>query len=88
MREDLNPYDLYDGEEDLPFICEDVWEDGDRAYDEMRDAQVMAEIAEQRCAEMTAEMQRLRKEIQRLDNENAALRKMLTAAALQGRTGW
>lgn len=87
MREDLNPYDLYDGE-DLPFITDDVWEDGDRAYDEMVDEMVLAEIAQQRCAELTRKVQKLEREVKRLDNENAALRKMLTAAALQGRQGW
>ena len=78
-----NPYDTYD-EEELPFISEDVWEDGDRAYDEMVDEAVLAGHALKR----EEEIDRLRKEVTRLDNENAALRKMLTAAALQGRNGW
>ena len=78
-----NPYDTYDGEE-LPFITDDVWEDGDRAYDEMVDEAVLAGHALKR----EEEIDRLRKEVTRLDNENAALRKMLTAAALQGRNGW
>ena len=78
-----NPYDTYDGEE-LPFITDDVWEDGDRAYDEMVDEAVLAGHALKR----EEEIDRLRREVTRLDNENAALRKMLTAAALQGRNGW
>lgn len=78
-----NPYDTYDGEE-LPFITEDVWEDEDRAYDEMRDEQILTEHA----LRHQEEIDRLRKEITRLDNENSALRKMLSAAALVGRKGW
>lgn len=83
-----NPYDLYDGEDDLPFYDDRKWEDGDRAYDEMVDEQVLEGIYEQRCAELTRKVQNLAKEIKRLDNENAALRKMLSAAALVGKQGW
>lgn len=36
------PYDTYNGEE-LPFYSDDVWEDGDRAYDEMMDEIVLEE---------------------------------------------
>lgn len=84
------PYndDRDDDRFDLPFADESKWEDGDRTYDEMVDEQVLEGIYEQRCAELTRKVQNLAKEIKRLDNENAALRKMLTAAALVGKQGW
>ena len=34
------------------------------------------------------ELEKARKEIKRLEDENAALRKMLSAMALQGKQGW
>lgn len=46
-----NPYDLYDGEEDLPFRDDHVWEDEDRAYDEARDEEWLEYIKEQRNEE-------------------------------------
>ena len=70
-----NPYEY----EELPF--NDDWGDEDRAYDEMRDEQVLAEIAEQRCAELT-------RKVRELERENRSLRKMLSAAALVGKQGW
>ena len=73
---------------DLPFADESKWEDEDRAYDEMVDAQVLEHITAKRHEEMAHEIVTLRKEVKRLDNENAALRKMLTAAALVGKQGW
>ncbi len=48
-----NPYDLYDGEEDLPFWDDHVWEDEDRAYDEARDEAWLEYIKEQRHEERT-----------------------------------
>lgn len=84
------PYndDRDDDRFDLPFADESKWEDGDRTYDEMVDEQVLEHIAAKRYGEMVDEIVTLRKEVKRLDNENAALRKMLTAAALVGKQGW
>ena len=45
------------------------------------------DIKRSECPLREDETQRLKDEIRRLDNENAALRKMLTAAALVGREG-
>lgn len=77
------PYndDRDDDRFDLPFADESKWEDGDRTYDEMVDEQVLAEIAELRCAELT-------RKVQALERENESLRKMLSATALIGRKGW
>lgn len=82
------PYydDRDDDRDELPFG--DDRDDGDRAYDEMVDEKVLDGIYEQRCAELTKSVQNLEKEIKRLDAENAALRKMLTATALEGKQGW
>lgn len=38
--------------------------------------------------EILDELEKARKEIKRLEDENAALRKTLSAMALQGKQGW
>ena len=50
MRYDTqaNPYDFYDGEDDMPFYDDTTYEDGDRAYDEMVDEMVLEEIIRSR----------------------------------------
>lgn len=60
-------YEEYDLE--LPFGEAD-WDDVDHEYDEMVDEMVLAQIAQQRCAELT-------QKVQQLERENNALRKML-----------
>lgn len=66
----MSRYEDYDEWElGLPFSNSD-WDDGDRAYDEMVDEMVLAQVAQERCAELT-------RKVQQLERENNALRKML-----------
>ena len=46
------------------------------------------ELLKEQIAFLRTELEKANKEIKRLDNENAALRKMLTATALEGKQGW